>query len=146
MLNLWINGYTLALKLIGENPPIGGYPEVTTSPEGTSFTVYGGGPFTIEIGDLKSLENSTQHVPNITEWKISGLTGKDEDHLLVGETVDEKLQISNKRITGRMVGAAKPGASVTFKLEAISNGQTVSIFPITLQFAEIFKQKDSAQP
>lgn len=140
-LSLWISGYQLKLTLTGENPPIGGYPEVTTSPEGTEFTVYGGGPFTIKIGDLTS--NESTNVPTITEWKVSGFTSGSE--LLVGKTEADKLTIDNvaKTITGRMVGAAKKDASVTFKLEAISNGQTVSIFPITLKFAEIFDQKNT---
>lgn len=135
---LWISGYQLKLTLTGENPPIGGYPEVTTSLAGTEFTVYGGGPFSIAIGELTS--NESTKVPTITEWKVSGFTSGGEE-LLIGETVTDKLAIDNtaKTITGRMVGAAKEGASVTFKLEAISHGQTVSIFPITLTFAEIFE-------
>lgn len=140
-LSLWISGYQLKLTLTGENPPIGGYPSVTTDSEGASFTLYGGGPFSIAIGELASNENS--NVPEITEWKISGFTKGSE--LLVGETDADKLTINNvaKTITGRMVGAAEKDASVTFKLKAISNGQTVSIFPITLKFAEIFDQNNT---
>ena len=144
-LSLWISGYQLNLKLTGKNPPIGGYPEVTTGQEGTAlFTLYGGGPFTITIGELTSNENTK--VPDITEWKISGITN--DNDLLVGDTEANKLTIDSdaKTITGRMVGAATKGASVTFKLEAISNGQTVSIFPITLTFAEIFDLPQSSTP
>ena len=138
-LSLWISGYQLKLTLTGKNPPIGGYPEVTTDKEGASFTLYGGGPFTITIGNLTSNENTK--VPDITEWKISGITG--DSDLLVGDTEANKLTIDSdaKIITGHMVGAATKDASVTFKLEAISNGQTVSIFPITLKFAEIFESE-----
>lgn len=138
-LSLWISGYKLTLTLTGENPPIGGYPEVTTSPEGASFTLYGGGPFSISIDNLTSNENT--QVPDITEWKISGFTSGSD--LLVGDTEADKLTIDSeaKTITGRMVGAVTKEASVTFKLEAISNGQTVSIFPITLTFEEIFESK-----
>lgn len=140
-LALWISGYKLNLKLTGDNPPIGGYPSVTTDAEGASFTLYGGGPFSIAIGELTS--NESTNVPTITGWKVSGFTSGSE--LLVGKTEADKLTIDNvaKTITGRMVGAAKKDASVTFKLEAISNGQTVSIFPITLKFAEIFDQKNT---
>lgn len=143
-LSLWISGYQLKLTLTGENPPIGGYPEVTTSPVGTEFTVYGGGPFSIEIGELTS--NESTKVPEITEWKISGFTKGSE--LLVGENEADKLTIDNdaKTITGRMVGAAEKETSVTFKLAAISHGQTISIFPITLKFAEIFDQTQSQSP
>lgn len=139
-LSLWISGYQLKLKLAGKNPPIGGYPEVTTDQEGTAlFTLYGGGPFTITIDELTSNENTK--VPDITEWKISGFTSGSD--LLVGDKDADKLTIDNevKTITGRMVGAATEGTSVTFKLEAISNGQTVSIFPITLKFEDIFKSQ-----
>lgn len=143
-LSLWISGYQLKLTLTGENPPIGGYPEVTTSPEGTEFTVYGGGPFTIKIGDLTS--NESTKVPEITEWRILNDFSGSSD-LLVGDTNVEKLKVTGKTITGRMVGAAKKdAASVTFKLEAISKGQTVSIFPITLKFADIFDQTQSQSP
>lgn len=136
---LWISGYQLKLKLTGDNPPIGGYPEVTTNQEGASFTLNGGGPFTITIGELTSNENTL--VPDITEWKISGFTSGSD--LLVGDTEEDKLTIDSKAktITGRMAGAATKDASVTFKLEAISNGQTVSIFPITLKFADIFESQ-----
>lgn len=140
-LNLWISGYTLTLTLKGENPPIGGYPAITTTAEGASCTVYGGGPFSIKIGDLKSQENAP--VPEITEWKISGFTDGDES-LLVGKTIGDKLSLSDKTITGRMVSAATEDASVTFKLEAISQGQTVSVFPIKLIFEDIFSP--SRQP
>lgn len=139
-LSLWISGYQLKLTLTGENPPIGGYPVETTSPEGTEFTVYGGGPFSIAIGELTSNEGT--NVPRITEWKILDEFDGSSD-LLVSNANAEKLKVTDTTITGRMVGAAKKDASVTFKLKAISNGQTVSIFPITLKFAEIFDQNNT---
>ena len=132
-LNLWVCGYTLTLKLEGENPPIGGYPVITSNVmEGLSGTLYGGGPFTLEIGMLKSPENQLT-VPNDIQWSIIDVENSD---LLI-----EQLELTGKTIKGCMVGYADNGKSLSFQLKATSNGQVVSVFPVTLKFAEIFSMK-----
>ena len=133
-LNLWVCGYTLTLKLEGENPPIGGYPVITSNVmEGLSGTLYGGGPFTLEIGMLKSPENQLT-VPNDIQWSIIDVENSD---LLI----DKQLELVGKTIKGCMVGYADNGKSLKFKLKATSNGQVVSVFPVTLKFEEIFNMK-----
>lgn len=133
-LNLWVCGYTLTLKLEGENPPIGGYPVITSNVmEGLSGTLYGGGPFTLEIGMLKSSENQLT-VPNDIQWSIIDVENSD---LLI----DKQLELVGKTIKGCMVGYADNGKSLKFKLKATSNGQVVSVFPVTLKFEEIFNMK-----
>ncbi len=132
-LNLWVCGYTLTLKLEGENPPIGGYPVITSNVmEGLSGTLYGGGPFTLEIGMLKSPENQLT-VPNDIQWSIIDVENSD---LLI-----EQLELTGKTIKGCMVGYADNGKSLSFKLKATSNGQVVSVFPVRLKFEEIFNKQ-----
>lgn len=133
-LNLWVCGYTLTLKLKGENPPIGGYPVMTSEVmEGLNGTLYGGGPFTLEIGMLKSPENQLT-VPNDIQWSIIDVENSD---LLI----DKQLELADKTIKGCMVGYADNGKSLGFKLKATSNGQTISVFPVTLKFEEIFNKQ-----
>lgn len=133
-LNLWVCGYTLTLKLKGENPPIGGYPVMTSEVmEGLNGTLYGGGPFTLEIGMLKSPENQLI-VPNDIQWSIIDVENSD---LLI----DKQLELADKTIKGCMVGYADNGKSLGFKLKATSNGQTISVFPVTLKFEEIFNKQ-----
>lgn len=130
-LNLWVCGYSLTLTLKGENPPIGGYPVLTSKLEGLSGTLYGGGPFTIEIGKLQSLNEGTP-VPENIQWSIDGSIGNPE-------WLIEDLKLAGTTITGRMAGYAIDAAGpLTFKLKATSGGRTISVFPVTLNFAEIF--------
>lgn len=132
-LNLWVCGYTLTLTLKRENPPIGGYPVLTSEVmEGLNGTLYGGGPFTLEIGMLKSPENQLT-VPNDIQWSIIDVENSD---LLI-----EQLELTGKTIKGCMVGYADNGKSLGFKLKATSNGQTISVFPVTLKFEEIFNKQ-----
>lgn len=133
-LNLWVCGYTLTLTLKGENPPIGGYPVLTSEVmEGLNGTLYGGGPFTLEIGMLKSPENQLT-VPNDIQWSIIDVENSD---LLI----DKQLELAGKTIKGCMVGYADNGKILGFKLKATSNGQTISVFPVTLKFEEIFNKQ-----
>ena len=131
-LNLWVCGYSLTLTLKGENPPIGGYPVLTSKLEdGLSGTLYGGGPFTIEIGELQSLNEGTP-VPKDIQWSIEDIENPD---WLIGD-----LKLTSTTITGRMAGYAISAASpLTFKLKATSGGRTISVFPVTLKFEEIFE-------
>lgn len=130
-LNLWVCGYTLTLKLKGENPPIGGYPVMTSKQvDGLSGTLYGGGPFTIEIEELQSL-NKEIPVPDNIKWSIESV---ENSELLI-----DKLKLTDTTIKGRMAGHPVDGKTVlTFKLQATSNGRMISVFPVTLKFAEIF--------
>ena len=132
-LNLWVCGYTLTLALKGENPPIGGYPVMTLEEmDGLNGTLYGGGPFTIEIGKLQSLNEGTP-VPENVEWSIEDIENSD---WLIGD-----LELTSTTITGRMAGyAISVAGPLTFKLKATSGGRTISVFPVTLKFAEIFEQ------
>lgn len=130
-LNLWVCGYSLTLTLEGENPPIGGYPVLTSEKmDGLSSTLYGGGPFTIEIGELQSLNEGTP-VPDNIKWSIESV---ENSELLI-----DKLELTGTTIKGRMAGHPVDGKTVlTFKLQATSNGRMISVFPVTLIFAEIF--------
>ena len=132
-LNLWVCGYTLTLKLEGENPPIGGYPVMTWEEmKGVSGTLYGGGPFTIEIGELQSLNEGTP-VPENIQWSIESESVENSELLI------DKLELTDTTIKGRMAGHPVDGKTVlTFKLQATSNSRMISVFPVTLKFAEIF--------
>ncbi len=132
-LNLWVCGYTLTLKLEGENPPIGGYPVMTWEEmKGLSGTLYGGGPFTIEIGELQSLNEGTL-VPENIQWSIESESVENSELLI------DKLELTDTTIKGRMAGHPVDGKTVlTFKLQATSNSRMISVFPVTLKFAEIF--------
>lgn len=132
-LNLWVCGYNLTLTLKGENPPIGGYPVMTSKQvDGLSGTLYGGGPFTIEIGDLQSLNEGTP-VPENIQWSIESESVENSELLI------DKLELTETTIKGRMAGHPVDGKTVlTFKLQATSNGRMISVFPVTLKFAEIF--------
>lgn len=134
-LNLWVCGYTLTLALKGENPPIGGYPVLTSEEmDGLNGTLYGGGPFTLEIGMLRSPENQLT-VPNDIQWSIIDIENSD---LLI----DKQLELAGKTIKGCMVGYSDNGRILGFKLKATtSNGQTISVFPVTLKFEEIFNKQ-----
>lgn len=134
-LNLWVCGYSLTLTLKGENPPIGGYPVLTSELEGLKGTLYGGGSFTIEIGKLQSLNEGTP-VPENIQWSIDGSIGNPE-------WLIENLQLTGTTITGRMAGYAIKAEPLTFKLIATSGNRTISVFPVTLSFAEIFDQAQS---
>ncbi|WP_129698885.1 hypothetical protein [Parabacteroides goldsteinii] len=134
-LNLWVCGYKLTLTLKGENPPIGGYPVLTSELEGLKGTLYGGGPFTIEIGKLQSLNEGTP-VPNDVKWSIDG-------EIENPKWLIEDLQLTSTTITGRMAGYAIKAEPLTFKLIATSGNRTISVFPVTLSFAEIFDQAQS---
>ncbi|WP_278630604.1 hypothetical protein [Parabacteroides goldsteinii] len=136
-LNLWVCGYNLTLTLKGENPPIGGYPVMTWEEmKGLSGTLYGGGPFTIEIGELQSLNEETP-VPNDVKWSI-------DENIKNPEWLIEDLKLAGTTITGRMAGyAIDATGSLTFKLNATSGDRMISVFPVTLSFAEIFDQAQS---
>lgn len=136
-LNLWVCGYSLTLTLKGENPPIGGYPVLTSKLEegGLKGTLYGGGPFTIEIKEFQSLNKGTP-VPNDVKWSIDG---KIENP----EWLIENLKLTGTTITGRMAGYAIKAEPLTFKLIATSGDRMISVFPVTLSFAEIFNQAQS---
>lgn len=130
-LNLWICGYSLTLTLKGENPPIGGYPVMTSKQvDGLSGTLYGGGSFTMGIEKLQSLNEGTP-VPDNIKWSIESV---ENSELLI-----DKLELTGTTIKGRMAGHPVDGKTVlTFKLQATSNGRMISVFPVTLKFAEIF--------
>ena len=98
--------------------------------DGLSGTLYGGGPFTIEIEELQSL-NKEIPVPDNIKWSIESV---ENSELLI-----DKLKLTDTTIKGRMAGHPVDGKTVlTFKLQATSNGRMISVFPVTLKFAEIF--------
>lgn len=133
-LNLWVCGYSLTLRLEGKNPPIGGYPVLTSELEGLKGTLYGGGPFTIEIKEFQSLNKETP-VPNDVKWSIEDIENS--------EWLIENLKLTGTTITGRMAGYAIKAKPLTFKLIATSGNRPISVFPVTLSFAEIFNQAQS---
>lgn len=134
-LRLVFASYQLTLGIEGENPPIGGYPDVMTSKDGLTnldCSIVGGGPFTLTIKELKSLETSKQYNVDQLKWSIAQTN--DEDNLLVGD-----LSVSGTKITGRMVGAAINTQTATFVLEAQNpEAQRTLSFTVTLRFADIF--------
>lgn len=130
-LNLWVCGYKLTLELKGENPPIGGYPVLTSDMEGLTGTLYGGGPFIIEIGMLESLESQTP-VPEDIQWTIENV----DKSVLIGD-----LELNGTTIKGCMLGYPVEGKELTFRLKATGNGRTISVFPVTLKFEDIFELK-----
>ncbi len=138
-LRLVFASYQLTLGIEGENPPIGGYPDVMTSKNGLTnldCSIVGGGPFTLTIKELKSLETNKQY--NVDQLKWSIVQTNDEDNLLVGD-----LSVSGTKITGRMVGAAINTQTATFILEVQNpEAQRTLSFTVTLRFADIF----STQP
>ena len=138
-LKLVFASYQLTLGIEGENPPIGGYPDVMTSENGLTnldCSIVGGGPFTLMIKELKSLETSTQYDVKKLKWSIAQTNNG--DGLLVGD-----LSIDGTEITGRMVGAAIENQTATFILEVQNpEAQRTLSFTVTLRFKDIF----SSQP
>ncbi len=138
-LRLVFASYQLTLGIEGENPPIGGYPDVMTSENGLTnldCSIVGGGPFTLMIKELKSLETSTPYNVDQLKWSIAQTNN--EDGLLVGD-----LSIDGTEITGRMVGAAIENQTATFILEVQNpEAQRTLSFTVTLRFKDIF----SSQP
>lgn len=137
-LRLVFASYRLTLGIEGENPPIGGYPDVMTSEDGLTnldCSIVGGGPFTLTIKELKSLETSTQYDVKKLKWSIAQTN--DDDNLLV-----DNLSISGTKITGRMVGAATQDQTATFILEVQNpEAQRTLSFTVTLRFADIFESQ-----
>lgn len=138
-LRLVFASYQLTLGIKGKNPPIGGYPDVMTSKDGLTnldCSIVGGGPFTLMIKELKSLETSTQYDVKKLKWSIAQTNNG--DGLLVGD-----LSIDGTEITGRMVGAAIENQTATFILEVQNpEAQRTLSFTVTLRFKDIF----SSQP
>ena len=138
-LRLVFASYQLTLGIEGENPPIGGYPDVMTSEDGLTnldCSIVGGGPFTLTIKELKSLETNTPYNVDQLKWSIAQTN--DENGLLVGD-----LSIDGTKITGRMVGATTQDQTATFILEVQNpEVQRTLSFTVTLRFKDIF----SSQP
>lgn len=138
-LNLVFASYELTLGIKGENPPIGGYPDVTTNIDGDKSLVcgiIGGGPFTITIKGLKSLEENKELNVNDLTWSIDNSKVNNDDGLLVGD-----LSIKGTEITGRMIGAATDTQTATFILEVRNpDAKRTLSFTVTLKFVDIFKQ------
>lgn len=138
-LNLVFASYKLTLGIEGQNPPIGGYPDVTTSitdVDNLVCNIIGGGPFTLTIIKLESLENNKSYDTNNLKWSIAQTN--DANNLLV-----DALSISGTKITGRMAGAATDSQTATFILEGRNTEENRTLsFTVTLRFADIF----STQP
>lgn len=141
-LNIEFTSYQLTLLSVSnENPPIGGYPESSTSNGITDLvcTVYGGGPFTITIEKLISQENNDGDISQQVDWSIGNVNMGD----LLAEAPNNVTKIDKRwQITGgRMVGAATEEQSATFELIAKKDGVVLATFQIQLKFADIFSQK-----
>ncbi len=143
-LNIEFTSYKLTLLSVSnENPPIGGYPESSTSNGITDLvcTVYGGGPFTITIDKLVSQEdnNKDNDISGDVTWSIGNVNKGDllaEAPNSVTKNTTGKWQITG----GRMVGAATEEQSATFELVAKKDGDILATFQIQLKFADIFDQ------
>ncbi|WP_298550073.1 hypothetical protein [uncultured Parabacteroides sp.] len=142
-LNIEFTPYKLTLLSVSnENPPIGGYPESSTSNGITDLvcTVYGGGPFTITIDELVSQENNEGDISKQVDWSIGNVNKGD----LLAEAPNSVTQNNTTgkwQITGgRMVGAATKEQSATFELIAKKGGVVLATFQIQLKFADIFDQ------
>lgn len=137
-LHLVFASYQLTLGIQGENPPIGGYPDATTSVEEEQnlvCNIIGGGPFTLTIKELKSLETNTPYDVSKLSWSIAQVNNK--DGLLV-----EKLSIKGTTITGRMAGAASADQTATFILECQNTAENRTLsFTVTLRFVDLFQQQ-----
>lgn len=135
-LRLVFASFQLTLGIEGENPPIGGYPDVTTSRDGLTnleCTIRGGGPFKLTVKGLKSLETQAEYEVGGLEWSIARTD--DADGLLVGG-----LAMDGTTITGRMVGAATATQAASFVLEVQNPETRRSLsFTVTLRFADIFQ-------
>ncbi|WP_456088362.1 hypothetical protein [Parabacteroides sp.] len=137
-LRLVFASYKLTLGIEGENPPIGGYPDVMTNVEedtNLACEIFGGGPFTLEIKKLESLESGNNYDVNKLAWSIGNINN--ESGLLVGTPL---LTINGTKITGRMVGAATGDQdSATFILEVRNTEENRTLsFTVTLRFKDIF--------
>lgn len=135
-IEILFSDYYLTLAVQGENPPIGGYPALTTQESLTNSltcAIIGGGPFTL-TPTLKATA-SEKTVPAVT-WSI----GTVSNSLVTGLTVSENT------IVGRMAGSPIMGgegnstliSECTFTLTASSSGTTIASFDITLTFKDIF--------
>ncbi len=137
-LRLVFASYQLTLGIEGKNPPIGGYPDVMTSENGLTnlnCSIVGGGPFTLTIKELKSLETDRQYNVDQLKWSIAQTNNG--DGLLVGD-----LSIDGTEITGRMVGAAIENQTATFILEVQNpEAQRTLSFTVTLRFKDIFESQ-----
>ena len=133
----------LTLSVQGENPPIGGYPDIMTG-ETANLTceVLGGGPFTITVGKLTSTDNAGEDLSNI-KWEIGNI--RNSNGLLV-ETPVVSVESGTTKITGRIVGAIeneKNGASFDL-IAKKSDGTVLVTFLVQLRFKDIFSK--SANP
>lgn len=142
-LEIKFTGYQLTLSVQGENPPIGGYPDIMTG--GTAnltCEVLGGGPFTITVGELTSTDNAGEDLSNI-KWEIGNI--RNSNGLLV-ETPVVSVESGTTKITGRIVGAIeneKNGASFDL-IAKKSDGTVLVTFLVQLRFKDIFSK--SANP
>lgn len=137
-LHLVFASYQLTLGIKGENPPIGGYPDVMTDVDpAQSLACYirGGGPFTLTINGLKSVETGTTYEVDKLSWSIAQVNN--DDGLLV-----ENLSIKGTTITGRMAGAASADQTATFILECQNTAENRTLsFTVTLRFVDLFQQQ-----
>lgn len=128
--------YALTLAIVGENPPIGGYPAVMT--DGSAITslecdIIGGGPFTLTPTLTEVESNKTM---TVATWEV---TNELENNLVMD------LEVKNGIVVGRMAGSPVQGndntliSSYSFDLTARgSDGIAIATFPIVLQFVDIF--------
>ena len=143
-LNIVFSSYQITLKIYSENPPIGGYPEEMLNADGITnldCPIKGGGPFRIEIVNLKSLDDKTEDLTNVT-YSIDPNTIIDDKKLLaenphMAETSSER----KPQIKGRMVGAALANESASFRLKAQKGGKTLVTFQVNLLFKDIFESQ-----
>lgn len=137
-LHLVFASYQLTLGIKGENPPIGGYPDVMTNvniEQSLACNIVGGGPFTLTIKELESVETSTKYEVDKLSWSIALVNN--DDGLLV-----EDLSIKGTTITGRMAGAASADQTATFILECQNTAENRTLsFTVTLRFVDLFQQQ-----
>lgn len=134
-LHLVFASYRLTLGIKGENPPIGGYPDVMTKDDGENLacSIIGGGPFTLEIKKLESVETKKEYDVKSLSWSIAQVNN--DDGLLVGD-----LSIDDTTITGRMAGAASADQAATFILEVKNTEENRTLsFTVTLRFVDLFQ-------
>lgn len=138
-IEILFSDYYLVLSVQGENPPIGGYPAVTTKESLTNTltcNIVGGGPFVL-TPTLKATAEE-KNVPEVT-WSVSDPSN---------ELIKELSVVEGKgQIVGRMAGSPivvetedeeKLVSDSNFTLTAKVGDKELASFTITLTFVDIF--------
>ncbi|MBQ8530576.1 MAG: FimB/Mfa2 family fimbrial subunit [Parabacteroides sp.] len=140
-IEILFSDYYLVLSVQGENPPIGGYPAVTTKESLTNTltcNIVGGGPFVLTPTLRATAEEQT--VPEVT-WSVSAPSNKLIQELSV-VVVEGKSQIVGCMAGSPIVVGAEDGEKLVsdsnFTLTAKVGDKELASFTITLKFEDIF--------